>query len=346
MLAYSFERLSEELEAAYARLYGEEAGEKSPERLRWRFRDAPGGEGWFAIARDAHAGGTIVGFVGITASELAGGGEAVAAYQAVDLIVDPAYRGRGVFAALGKTLLDGAAGEGGAMVWGFPNDNAAPAWFGRFSWLRFGTAPFLVRPLRSGYFLRRLASPLGRADVRLVGKARKPHGLRAIERFGAETDALWRAFGAGLDWAAERDSRWLNWRFADRPQSAYRSVGLGDGEGSLRALVTSCVLDKHGGRIFYVMEALARPGEERALAALLRHELARAADSGADAALAWCPKRAPNRAAYRRAGFLPLPERLRPVRIHFGAKPLAEKLPAAALEGERWYVSYFDSDTV
>ena len=346
MLEFSFEPPSAEIDAAYVRLFGEDGPDQWGDRLKWRFERSPAGAGWFAVARDTAASGQVIGLIGLIAQTFQAGERRLRCFQVVDVIVDPAYRGRGVFASLGKVLLDGAAREGACMAWGFPNDNAAPAWFGRFSWLRFGTVPFLVRPLHSGYFLRRLAAPLGRADVRLIGKVEKLDGLRPIERFGAETDELWRAFGSGLECAAVRDSRWLNWRFVDRPQSDYRSVGLDDGERRLRALVTSCVLDKHGGRIFYVMEAFARPGEERALAALLRHELAEAADRGADAALAWCPSKAPNRSAYRRAGFLPLPERLRPVRIHFGAKPLGRDLPSAAREGERWYVSYFDSDTV
>jgi hypothetical protein len=70
------------------------------------------------------------------------------------------------------------------------------------------------------------------------------------------------------------------------------------------------------------------------------------AGKGADAVLSWCPATAPNRAAYRRAGFLPFPDRLRPIRIHFGIKPLSPALPDAARQADSWYVSYLDSDTV
>jgi hypothetical protein len=62
--------------------------------------------------------------------------------------------------------------------------------------------------------------------------------------------------------------------------------------------------------------------------------------------LAWCPKNALNRAAYRRAGFLPLPDMLRPAEIHFGARALLPDAASVVPDGSKWYLSYLDSDTV
>jgi len=342
MIDYSFEQLSVEIEDAIARLFPDDAQEKSPARLRWRFRDNPHGAGWFAVARNS---GRIVGMIGLSATRICSGSEAVAAYQVVDVIVDPESRGQGLFKGLGRTVLEGAAAVGARMVWGFPNDQAAPGWFGRFGWLRFGTAPFIVRPLRSGYFLGRLAPPLARLDVPL---ARAPRGSLAaideVERFTESFNKL--AAGERYPCSVGRDAAMLNWRLCDRPDSHYRKVALLGADGEPAALVVSCVLNKHDGRIFYVMEALAAPGAEASLVRLLGHEICRAAAAGADAALAWCPRGAANRAAYRRSGFLFLPDRLRPITIHFGAKPLSDDLPAAVLEGKNWYLSYLDSDTV
>jgi hypothetical protein len=62
-------------------------------------------------------------------------------------------------------------------------------------------------------------------------------------------------------------------------------------------------------------------------------------------ALAWCPKSAPNYAAFRKAGFVPVPPRLRPIEINFGARALHQRYAAAAANGASWYVSFLDSDT-
>jgi GNAT superfamily N-acetyltransferase len=347
MIELSYRPFDEEIAEAIGRLFVEDAAEKTPVRLRWRFEAAPHGTGAFAIARDTQAGGRIVGLVGGTGSRLSAGGAVVETWQAVDLMVDSAYRGRGIFSALGKAFLEGSAAGGQRMVWGFPNENAAVGWFGRFAWTRFGTAPFIIRPLRTGYFLRRLAPALGRIDLPLMSHRSKPDGrLQVIDRFGPEADRLWARFSRRIGCGSVRDAQWLNWRLLDRPDTDYRTVAALEG-GEMRAFVSSCLLEKHGGRIFYVMEAMSGGEEDDALlTALLRHEVARAARLGAEVALAWCPTSAPTRSAYRRAGFLTFPERLRPVTIYFGAKPLDDQLPAELRQGDKWYVSYLDSDTI
>jgi GNAT superfamily N-acetyltransferase len=347
VIEVSYVAFDDEVAEALRRLFPEDAAEKTSPRLRWRFEAAPGGRGAFAIARDSEAAGRIIGIVGGTASLVATKGASIPTWQAVDLVVEAAYRGRGVFSKLGKAFLEGAAEGGTRIVWGFPNENAAHGWFGRFGWLRFGTAPFMIRPLRTGSFLRRLARPLGAIDVPLI-RAR-PTGkleLRVIEQFGPEVDRLWARFSGRIGCGAVRDAEWLNWRLMNRPGTVYRTVGAFQGS-EMRAFVSSRVLDKHGARIFYVMEAMSGAEEDDPqLAELLRHEAARAAGLGAEVALAWCPVSAPNRHVYRKAGFINFPERLRPITIHFGAKFLDNQLPAELRRADQWYVSYLDSDTI
>lgn len=342
-LVYSVEALSPEIEQAFARLFPPE-DMKTPELLRWRFASSPGGPGRIAVARDPLNDGRIVGLTGLIAQRMTAKGQPIRGYQAVDVMVDPAYRGRGIFAGLARASLEHAEQQGAAMLWGFPNDNAAHGWFNRFGWVRFGTAPFLIRPMRTGYFLRRLSPHLGKLDVPLASGQSSP--VEAIQRFGPEFDELWEQISPSLGCAVERGCEYLNWRLLDRPGQAYRNVVQRDRGGKLEAFVSSCVLDKHDGRILYIMEALGRRGDEKALSKLLRSEVARSAAKGADVALAWCPRGAWNRRALRQAGFLPFPDWLRPVRIHFGARLFSEDLPADVKDGSGWFLSYADSDTV
>ena len=65
---------------------------------------------------------------------------------------------------------------------------------------------------------------------------------------------------------------------------------------------------------------------------------------GADTALAWCLRWSPNSNAHRKAGFYPLTERLRPIRVNFGARNLRADTNLAG-NSRRWYISYMDSDT-
>ena len=340
---YSVQPFSAEIVAAYRRLFPESATEKSDAQLSWRFERGPHGPGLFAVAR---AGGDrqIVGMIALVATRLRIGSTLQSAYQAIDTVVDPAFRGRGVFIGLGQAAQDGSNHDG-RIIWGFPNANAASGWFGRLGWQNFGTVPFMVRPLRSGYFLRKLLPFLGSIDVPLA-RQRKATATQIIKRFGDDADDLWNASRATDGIAVERNADWLNWRLLDRPNVPYRSVGSYDPKGGLEAFVSTCSLNKHGGNICYVMEAMSPLEKLASLAVLLRDEVARAARRGAEVALAWCPQSAPNRAAYRRAGFLPLPNLVRPVEIHFGARALVPQVDAAIEDGSKWFISYLDSDTV
>jgi GNAT superfamily N-acetyltransferase len=347
VIVYSIEPLNEDVERAFARLFPEEREEKSAARLRWRFRDAAHGQGWFSVARRDHSQGEIVGIVGVTAARMWVAGKSIDAYQAVDLVVDPGCRGQGLFREMGGRLLAHAADQGRKLVWGFPNPNAAPAWFGRFGWQRFGSAPFMIRPLRAAYLVKRVFGRSIGPDVPLARASPTTRAsMRLIDRFGPYADRLWEQFRRGEGCCVERDASWLNWRLVDRPQSAYRTIGDFDEGGQLRAFVSSSLLDKHDGRILYIMEAMSGPSDTDRLVELLRHEIATGVAKGADVALCWCPTAAASRRAFRRAGFLPFPDRLRPVAIHFGAKLLADDLPDDVRRADRWYVSYLDSDTV
>ena len=81
------------------------------------------------------------------------------------------------------------------------------------------------------------------------------------------------------------------------------------------------------------------------LQALLMSELGRMASRGVEIALACSFPWSPNDRALRKAGFMPLPERLRPIKIWFGSTPKTTQADRANREGQ-WYLSYLDSDTV
>ncbi|MEJ7775845.1 MAG: GNAT family N-acetyltransferase [Sphingomicrobium sp.] len=345
-IEFSVRRFDAEIEGSYLRLFPDDVASKPAELLRWRFRDGPHGPGFFALARDPDAGGAIVGLIGLIATRMQSGSVRIPAFQAVDTVVDPNYRGRGLFVGMGAAAQSETEVHGGRLIWGFPNANAAPGWFGKLGWRRFGTVPFLFKPLRSGYVLGRLAGFLRWVDLPLAWRRGTGTGVRPIARFGAEADRLWEACSAGRGCAVERDSAMLNWRLFERPNSSYRVAGSFSGDGALQSMVAHCILEKHGGRIAYVMEALALPGHEAKLTALLRRAMYTAAREGAEVALAWCPAGAFNRKALRQAGFMTLPEKLRPVDIHFGARELVPDVPPAATDSLAWYLSYLDSDTV
>jgi hypothetical protein len=299
--------------------------------------------GSVAVARDDEADGKIVGLLGLVPSRVSCRGKILEADVAIDLVVDRAYRGRGIFMGLGRTALEGSRRRGAEIVWGFPNQAAAHAWFDRFNWVNMGPVPLMIRPLRSGFFLRRIARWLGKVDFEMIAAPAFDDAVSELSAFGPESEKLLGAFAERARCSAVRDARWLNWRLFQHPTKTYRTIAALDSDAKMCAFVTSKTERNNGEQILHIMEAISRrPSDDPALTRLLRRELSLAASNGAGAAMSWCRPQSPNYRAYRRAGFLPFPARLRPRMSYFGARVFGD-LPSP-IECQQWYISYLDLD--
>ncbi|MBM1222852.1 GNAT family N-acetyltransferase [Ponticoccus sp. SC2-23] len=324
----SIEPISDELLAAYKHS-GMELGKAGAQAIEWAFGSNPSP---FAVARHE---GAIVGISGYIQSHMQFGKTGGTAVQAVDSFVSETMRGKGIFTRLAQAYDEHARHSGVDLVWGFPNDNAAPAWYGKLGWHRHGEVPFMIKPLRAGFISRKLRLPL---DFPLTFA--RDQRIDAVTRIGGWGDTLWEKVAPEINVGTIRDRAFLQHRLVDAPQaSAYRVVV--DTTSNSEALVATREADKHGGRIAYVMEALGAPS----LQPLLMSELGRLASRGVEVALVWSFPWSPNYRALRKAGFMPLPERLRPIRIWLGSTPKTTQAERANQEGQ-WYLSYLDSDTV
>jgi hypothetical protein len=340
-ISISLRAFDDSIHQAYDTLFPGDP-DKNADVLDWRFRRNPHGQPKFAIAQRSE---DIVGLIALVPTRLRCGTRELLGYQAIDTAVHPSCRGRGLFVQMGKLAQDPEA-LGGDVLWGFPNANAAPGWYGRMGWTNFGQVPLLMRPLRSSFLFSLVHPKLRKVDFPLVRDREISAEVYDDEaRLSSDFDQLWQRVAPQFGIAVDRNGEWMRWRLMDKPGTSYRCVGLKSGAGELQAFAALKIADKHGGRLCYVMEAMGSPECQRELAQLLRAELSFAAQSGAEVALAWCPKSAPNYRAYRRVGFLPVPHRLRPIEINFGARALREESAAAAQPGVPWYASFLDSDT-
>lgn len=327
---YDLVPFSDDIREAYLALLPEQEQAVARGKLEWKFRDAPAGPGLIATARDEA--GQVVGVNAFMAGLFAVGGRRVRGYQSMDTIVSPAARGQGVFAKLINCFYEKADA---ALLYGFPNLNSSPGFFGRLGWTSFGSVPMLVRPLRTGYFARKLAGFLPDLPLPLFGS--RCSNVERLTKFDDDVTEAWQRFSTDVKCTIERDRDFLNWRVADHPTEDYDVLRAPDG-----SFTVSAVSNKHGGRIGYLMEAI---GSGKSLASLITTSLHELRGKGAELAFAWCLPWSPNYSAYRRAGFYPFPTKLRPIVINFGARALTDP-DNAIITGRSWYVSYLDSDTV
>jgi GNAT superfamily N-acetyltransferase len=328
-IQYDLVPFSDETRDVYLSLLPEQHRDVAYGKLDWKFRGNPSGPGLIATAtKDSQ----IIGINAFMAGEFRIDGVSHTGYQSMDTIVTEAARGQGVFGKLIQTFYDNCDG---ALLYGFPNLNSSPGFFGKLGWTYFGPVPMLIRPLRTGYFLKRFSRFL--PDFPIPTFANVNISSEQVTRFDQNDTETWRRFSSHLSCGLERDAEYLNWRLLDHPSEQYTALRAPDG-----SFIATSLANKHNGRVGYVMEAI---GEELTLKQLITKALKDMKTSGADVALAWCLPNSPNYHAYRRAGFFPFYNRLRPITINFGTRSL--RGDAKIIEDKSsWYLSYLDSDTV
>lgn len=328
-LQITIEGISEELRSAYLRS-GMKRADGAGDKIAWTFGSDM--QDSFCVARQN---GEIVGVSAYIRDRFILGDKRGQAVQAVDSFVFPAARGKGLFHRLAAAYSEYAKQRQFDVIWGFPNDNARQAWFGKQGWTFLGQVPILIRLLRTGPILRKLKLP-GNFSVYFG----IDQNLDEIISLGEWFDATWERQERNLRCGRVRDRTYLSRRLFECPEpKSYRVVADPTDKG---ALLATRNVAKHGMHMAYVMEAL---GESETLSVLLRSELARMRDTGTEAVLAWSYPGMPNYKALRSCGFFPLPEQVRPFHIWFGSYPLSRKGIICA-EPANWYLSYLDSDTV
>jgi GNAT superfamily N-acetyltransferase len=340
-------------------LFDDNNSPKNLNDLRWRYLHNPVESTFVDFAIDDESGATAGVYCASPCRFKVGEGERIAV-QSLDTLTDTDFRGRGLFKMLAKRTYDRCSEAGVVAVYGFPNGNSAFGFFERLGWTRLDPLPFLIRPLRLPYLGQKLGLPAAwteRLPPRPLVSLRPPAlsadaELRVVLEFDDTFDELWQLFAPSFQVGLVRDAAYLRWRFDQKPSKRYKTYGLYRG-GRLTSFVTFTVAEKHGGRVGYVMELMHDPARTEDGRLLLRQALADMARSGADAVLAWNLAHSVNRPAFRGTGFLPFPERARPVELHFGIRVFGE-FPALASPGDspalgnrrNWYLSYCDSDTV
>lgn len=326
--------------------------ELDPARVEWLYRNGPTDRLYVDIARTRS--GEIAAMYAVLPVPFLLHGVPRLGAQSLDTITTEEHRGQGLFVSLAQRNYARLANDGVDLVYGFPNASSARGFFTKLGWTSLDPVPFLARPLRTSAFTSRLGAPWNRLPGFKVPVRRReanPHlSLSTITRFGPEHEQLWRSFAGTRGVAVDRNAAYLNWRLIDKAPGEYILTQVHERD-RLVGFAAHCLRDKHDTSLGYLMECIHIPDRSDVGALLVSHALGNLADEGAELVLAWCLPHSPNYRTLRRGGFLPLPERLRPIELHVGARDLrppddTSDLPATITSRGNWYLSYCDSDTV
>ncbi len=272
------------------------------------------------------------------------------------------YRGKGLFVKLAQTLYDDLEKEDCQLVFGFPNGQSISGFITRLGWFEVApfplhlkildVTPFLCRYLGKGLHSE-LAAGLGNSFLRTVSGSRRKKRTRytfetvlSPDMLPGDTDFLWKESSVSGGIAVLRSRSYLEWRYFYKPSFEYKitTVLL---EGALLGLFVTCMSEKFGIRIMYVMEFVARGDSQDVHEAMIDNLDQMAVSLGAHCISILLIPTYPHYGHFRKSGFNRVPKKLFPQDIYFGAKVLAGHENEAYIRDYRnWYVSWGDLDAV
>lgn len=302
--------------------------------IEWFVDRNPFGQGFVVVARDPETGAMVGHFVFYPwpLATRAGPGaeaEALPAFLFVRLYVAPAFRRRGVFAAMTRYGLEIVARLGVGLAYTAPNPKSS-AGFVKFGMVRRGPLPVWLRPATALWDWTGGPGP-ARVDVTRLARFESEFAVPVGDALPPAT-TVW----------TPRDAARLNWRYAERPDADYDIRALRQ-DGRFAGYLVTRVMSIGGRSVLVVCDAWTAPGRAGTIRAGLRAALA-----GAGAprlALAIGGGASPELArAYRRAGFVRCPTALLPQPVVLFGTPVGHTHPAAVPELGSWHVTPVDWD--
>jgi len=320
------------------RLQGEE---RDRELFDWQYAGPLGGA-YVALAHDQR--GPLLGPVALYAAfpnRFLVHGIEVIGVQSFDTLTVAEFRGRGLFVELAKSLYTLMETTDIELVYGIPNALSVSGFSKHLGWKMIDPLPMRVRPIG----LRFGRVRVGLRKPSLENRVGQSKSITMVLAIPPDISELFHSFVTDKYVGVIRDFEYLSWRLS-RPGSTYRMFEKRSSSGTLLAFGVYELLLKHDCCLGYVMELMIAPGREHDGKVLLSEMISEMQCRGAD--LVFCLS-IPGSNAYRglRSNhFFNFSERIRPIELHCGFRPIGRKIIAANLARENWNFSYLDSDTV
>ena len=311
--------------ALFKTAYGKD---RSPAYWRWKYCDNPAGQQIMLAVTEA---GEVVGQYAAVPAWAASGGRRYLLSQAVESMVEHRFRrglkNPGLQVTLVRRFYEAYMGaDAGAMAYGFP----IPVYCRLL--VRTGVCTVLHRVVQLERELIADARDLGRGLTALR------YRIEQVSRFPAAVDRLWRRCQQELPLAIIRDSRYLNWRYAECPGAPYTMLLATDRWTGQIVGAAVVRLGFEGRPVASLVDWLVPVARRNLAEALLGRCHALASVSGQSRMEAWFPEHASQFQFLKARGYRPTPTQYEIV-----VEPFVPELSREWVGGH-WYYTMGDSD--
>lgn len=344
---FKIKNISEETVEVYKKCFDNNGSPKSDQKIRWQFLDNPINEKFVDIAIDKEK-NKAAAIYAISPVKFKLQEQVILASQSLDTITDIDYRGQGLFIKLAKNVYSNAKDGNVEFVYGFPNGNSIHGFSKKLDWKVLDPIPFLIKPINTSYFTKKIKKLAWLPNVKIALKKSIDRNIIIKEEFSfnEHVDSVWEKFSKNIKVSIQRNKEYLSWRYLNKPNEDYKILHAYTQAGDYIGFVIYCVKGKHGGKIGYIMEYIYDPKYKKESHNLMIEATNRIIDQKADCILGWCFEYSENYSGYKKVGFYNLPEKLRPIELHFGVCTFNKSIDDIVTDRKNWYLSYSDSDTV
>ena len=312
------------------------------ELFNWQYVDCPAG----AHVSIAHLHGSVsekpVALYAVFKNRMLIKGKPALGAQSFDTLTNSEFRGRGLFKTLASEIHENMSAHEIEVIYGVPNGSSYQGFQKYLSWSMLDPLPMLARPIGLRYI--RVRAKLRKSKLEPINSMSARFGTR-IDEVPKDVSELFARSISDDYTGVIRDYEYLMWRL-NRPGATYQLFEYRDSSGKLITFAVYELVMKHGCCLGYLMEIIVDRSHEAAGKNLLKSMIKEMRSRGADLVFGWASASSTLRSLLKSSWFIPFPEKLRPIELHFGYRANDPAIHQSLLNQSSWSISYLDSDTV
>lgn len=186
--------------------------------LKWKFLDTPFGRGFGFGAWDKSK---LVGFVGVWPLKLWAEDKEVSACAGGDTMVDPAYRGKGIFTQLTQRLLHKIDETDLIFRYSVPGKMSYPGYIKKLNHKLVCFLPYYIKVHPLTWLKSKIVSPQDLTQLSNFRYNYKNLTLKVTHTIDSRYDQLWNETRQRVKLGIIHNSSYLDWRFIRNPEKDY-----------------------------------------------------------------------------------------------------------------------------
>lgn len=276
----------------------------------------------------------------------------------LDTMVHEDYRGQDMFPILAKALYESLEKRGVPITYGFPNANSIEGIIKKLDWFEIADLPLLVKPINFKTLLYRYIK--NRAVSNILGaclnffsllpstvkRRYKNITIKNIEKFDKEFDRLWDNVKNEITIGVIRDSKYLNWRYIQKPENDYTILSIYE-QSELKGYIVLKIEERFNLKIGFVVDILTSSSNPSYPQQLITKSILFFKNEDVDVISCLMFPQHKYYKILKKKGFIKVFKKYFPKEIYFGARVHNDLVEKDMIKNEEnWFLTWGDTDVI